>query len=157
MNELKVRHMLAKDIDDVVVIESHSFAAPWSREAFEAEIMTNKLARYLVVQTEGTVVAYAGMWMIFDEAHVTNVAVLPKYRGQGIGKQLMASLILYAQQQGAERMTLEVRASNEIAQNMYRQFGFTAKGIRPRYYTESNEDALIMWLDIKKATFVAEG
>lgn len=157
MNDVHVRHMLAKDIDDVVVIESHSFLAPWSREAFEAEIMTNKLARYLVVQTEGIVVAYAGMWMILDEAHVTNVAVLPKYRGQGIGKRLMGSLILYAQQQGAERMTLEVRASNEIAQNMYRQFGFTAKGIRPHYYTESNEDALIMWLDIKKATFVAEG
>lgn len=157
MNEVHVRPMQAEDIDPVVLIESHSFAAPWSREAFEAEITTNKLARYLVVQADDTVVAYAGMWLVFDEAHVTNVAVLPEYRGYGIGKRLMASLILYAQQQGAERMTLEVRASNEIAQNMYGQFGFEAAGVRPHYYTESNEDAIIMWLDIKKATFVAEG
>jgi [ribosomal protein S18]-alanine N-acetyltransferase len=157
MNDVNVRHMQVDDIDEVVLIESHSFAAPWSREAFEAEITTNKLARYLVVQADDTVVAYGGMWMVFDEAHVTNVAVLPEYRGYGIGKRLMASLILYAQQQGAEQMTLEVRVSNEVAQNMYRKFGFEAKGVRPNYYTESHEDALIMWLDIKKATFVAEG
>lgn len=157
MTEVKIRPMTAADVDSVVVIENLSFSLPWSRSAFETEIAENDLAHYLVAQVSDNIVAYAGMWMILDESHVTNVAVLPDYRGQGIGKLIMASLIVCAGQHGANRMTLEVRASNDAAKNLYRQFGFEAAGLRKQYYTDSNEDAIIMWLDIKKATFVAEG
>jgi ribosomal-protein-alanine N-acetyltransferase len=157
MNEVNIRCMTAADVDSVFIIENRSFSLPWSRKSFETEIADNDLAHYLVAQVADNVVAYAGMWLILDESHVTNVAVLPDYRGQGVGKLIMASLILYAGQHGAKRMTLEVRASNEIAKNLYGQFGFTAAGLRKHYYTDSNEDAIIMWLDIKKATFVAEG
>ncbi len=157
MTEVKVRLMSAQDIDSVSTIELLSFSLPWSRQAFETELKDNDLAHYLVVQSGEQVVAYAGMWMILDESHVTNVAVLPDCRRQGIGKRLMASLILYARQQGAERMTLEVRASNAVAKHLYEQFGFESAGIRKNYYTDNHEDAVIMWLDIKKATFVAEG
>lgn len=157
MNDISVRSMTAADVDSVLIIETRSFTLPWSRNAFEIEIADNDLAHYLVAQVADKIVAYAGMWMIIDESHVTNVAVLPEYRGQGIGKLIMASLIVYAEKQGAKRMTLEVRASNEVAKDLYRQFGFVAAGLRKNYYTDSNEDAIIMWLDIKKATFVAEG
>ncbi len=157
MDEVKIRVMTTADVDSVSNIEELSFSLPWSRKAFAAEIAENDLAHYLVAEVVDQLVAYAGMWMILDEAHVTNVAVLPDYRGQGIGKLIMASLILYAEQQGAKRMTLEVRPSNEIAKNLYRQFGFVAAGLRKQYYTDTKEDAIIMWLDIKKATFVAEG
>jgi ribosomal-protein-alanine N-acetyltransferase len=157
MNEVRIRPMTTADVDSVSNIEERSFSLPWSRQAFETEIANNDLAHYLVAEVVDQLVAYAGMWMILDESHVTNVAVLPDYRGQGVGKLIMASLILHAEQLGAKRMTLEVRPSNEIAKNLYSQFGFVAAGLRKRYYTDTNEDAIIMWLDIKKATFVAEG
>lgn len=155
MAEVTIRLMTVEDVDSVVMIENQSFSVPWSRSAFKAEMVENDLAHYLVAHEEKKIVAYAGMWLILDESHVTNVAVLPDYRGQGIGKQIMTALILYAAQQGANRMTLEVRASNEVAKNLYRQFGFEEAGIRKNYYSDSHEDAIIMWLDIKKATFVA--
>ena len=156
MNDASVRLMVADDVAAVSMIERLSFDLPWSQKAFKAEIVSNDLAHYLVAEVMEKIVAYAGMWMIIDEAHVTNVAVLPDYRGQGIGKLIMGSLIVYAGQQGARRMTLEVRSSNEVAKQLYQRFGFTAAGIRKKYYTDTNEDAIIMWLDINKATFDVE-
>jgi ribosomal-protein-alanine N-acetyltransferase len=84
------------------------------------------------------------MWLMLDEAHITTIAMRTKWRGKGLGELLLASLIETAFDVGAHRMTLEVRVSNEPAQNLYRKYGFSQEGVRPRYYSDNNEDAYIM-------------
>jgi ribosomal-protein-alanine N-acetyltransferase len=93
------------------------------------------------------VVGYGGIWLSEDEAHITTIASAPEVRGQGVGELLLNGLIDLALELGARFMTLEVRVSNNIAQNLYRKYGFEARGTRPRYYTDNNEDALIMSTD----------
>lgn len=145
MNDLWIRPMKAEDIDEVLVIESLCFPTPWSREAFRAEIEDNYCARYVVAELEGMVIGYGGMWIIIDEAHITNIAVHPNYRGRGVGEAIMKGLIQTAARLKVEGMTLEVRVSNMIAQNLYKKLGFVAIGVRKGYYTDNGEDALIMW------------
>lgn len=90
------------------------------------------------------ILGYAGMWLMIDEAHITTIAVRSEWRGRGLGELLLASLIESASEVGARRVTLEVRVSNETAQNLYRKYGFRQEGRRPRYYSDDNEDAYIM-------------
>jgi [ribosomal protein S18]-alanine N-acetyltransferase len=142
---LVIRRMLAKDIDAVLEVERQSFTTPWSRSAFEAEIDENDLACYLVVIRGDQLIGYGGMWIILDEAHVTNIAILPNYRGHGFGRKLLTELVACAWERGARRMTLEVRASNERAQYLYTEMGFVRCGVRKGYYSDTREDALIMW------------
>jgi ribosomal-protein-alanine N-acetyltransferase len=144
---LNIRPMTLDDIDAVLAVEQVSFITPWSRDAFVAEAGDNDLAVYLVLEADGQVIGYAGTWVILDEAHVTNVAVMPAFRGQGLGERLMRSLIDKARGRGARRMTLEVRPTNAAARGLYGKLGFTACGLRPRYYSDTGEDAVIMWLD----------
>ena len=92
-------------------------------------------------------VGYAGLWLMVDEAHITAIAVAPAYRGFGIGELLMLGMIDISQDIGAQYLTLEVRVSNTLAQNLYRKYGFKETGVRRRYYSDNNEDALIMWSD----------
>lgn len=93
------------------------------------------------------VVGYAGLWLMVDEAHITTIAVTPDYRGFGVGELLLLGLIDISRQIGARYLTLEVRVSNTLAQNLYRKFLFKETGVRRRYYSDDNEDALIMWSD----------
>lgn len=95
----------------------------------------------------GHIVGYAGMWLMVDEAHITTIAMRNNWRGKGFGELLLASLIQEAAEIGAERMTLEVRVSNDVAQSLYRKYGFHQAGTRPRYYSDNNEDAYIMTTD----------
>lgn len=140
-----VRPMCETDIDAVLAVEQASFLTPWSRAAFEAEMGDNELAHYLVIEADGKVVGYAGMWMILDEAHVTNIAIAPDFRANGLGTVLVSALIEQAIQLGATCMTLEVRVSNLDAQRLYRRLGFEPRGLRPGYYSDTGEDAMIMW------------
>ena len=133
-----------KDLDAVTAIEDATFARPWSRESFRQELERNVAARYLVAETDGKVVGYAGAWIILDESHITNIAVLEAYRGQGIGKRLTQALLQYLSNLGASYATLEVRVSNERAQNLYKGLGFISVGKRKRYYEDNNEDAYLM-------------
>lgn len=96
---------------------------------------------------QGKILGYAGMWMMVDEAHITTIAVRTDWRGRGLGELLLASLIESAAEAGAHRVTLEVRVSNETAQALYRKYGFHQEGVRPRYYSDDNEDAYIMTTD----------
>ena len=146
MTDITMRSMNEIDIDSVLTVEQQSFTLPWSRAGFVGE-MKNELAYYLVMVDRGTIIGYAGMWIIVDEAHVTNVAIMPEYRGQKNGEKLMSRLIDQAKERGAISMTLEVRASNMVAQGLYAKFGFVSRGIRRNYYSETQEDALIMWCD----------
>lgn len=146
--EYAVSLMTLADVDDVVRIEKQSFPVPWSRAAFIDELTRNARALYIVVRDEsGTTVGYGGMWLVCDEAHVTNIAVRSDRRRQGVGTAVMVGLMGLAQSKGANRMTLEVRVSNRPAQELYNRLGFRSAGVRPRYYMDNREDALIMWLD----------
>jgi len=146
MTHITIRRMNEFDIDSVLTVEEQSFTLPWSRAGFVAE-MKNELAHYLVMVDRGKIIGYAGMWIIVDEAHVTNVAILAEYRGQKLGEKLMSALIEHAKNRGALCMTLEVRTSNRVALGLYAKFGFAARGIRRNYYSDTQEDALIMWCD----------
>lgn len=145
-----IRRMEMKDLDDIEIVEALSFPTPWSRESFINEIKTNVFARYLVVEREGVVVGYGGMWLVVDEAHITNIAIHPDFRGHGLGEKLMRTLMLVARESGAEHMTLEVRRSNIPAQQLYEKLSFQAEGVRPGYYTDNGEDAIIMWAALTK-------
>jgi ribosomal-protein-alanine N-acetyltransferase len=136
--------MRVEDIPAVHAIESASFPMPWPPYAFRGELETNRMAHYLVVRAGERLVAYAGIWLMVDEAHVTTFAVLPAYRRRGIGGRLLSELIELAADLGATVVTLEVRLSNGGARRLYQQFGFRPVGVRPRYYSDNGEDALIM-------------
>ncbi len=144
---LTVQPMGADDIPAVHAIESASFPTPWPPYAFRQELETNRMAHYLVVRAGARVVAYAGVWLMVDEAHVTTFAVLPAYRRRGIGGLLLAELMALSARIGALVVTLEVRLSNAAARDLYQRFGFRPVGVRPRYYTDNGEDALIMTTD----------
>ena len=139
--------MTLDDIPAVHHIERSSFPVPWPEYAFRQEIETNRLAHYLVVRAGDEIVGYAGMWMMVDEAHITTFAVLPDWRRRGIGARLMLAMMDLADDLGASVATLEVRLSNDPARQLYQRFGFRPVGIRPRYYSDNGEDALIMTTD----------
>lgn len=143
--DISIRKMEEKDLERIMEIENQAFTTPWPKEAFLLEITKNQLARYLVAEVENMVVGYGGIWLILDEGHVTNIAVDSRYREKGIGKKLVEGLISLCSEEKIMAMTLEVRASNIAAQNLYKKYGFTEFGIRPNYYADDKEDAIIMW------------
>lgn len=140
-----VRRMTMDDLDGVMLVEVDSFLTPWSRSAFEEELSQNRLARYLVAVDNGAIIGYAGTWLVINEAHVTNVAVSGQRRRAGIGRLLMEKLMDLSRDSGMDSMTLEVRVSNEAARHLYQQLGFVEAGLRKNYYSETKEDALILW------------
>lgn len=136
------------DLDDIMEVERLSFTLPWSREAFYRELTDNPYAYYIVADIDGKAIGYGGVWIVVDEAHITNIAVRPEYRGKKIGETLLKQLQNLAREKGAKTMTLEVRVSNHVAQNLYRKLGFLNGGIRKGYYTDNFEDALVMWVNL---------
>ena len=142
--KIEFRLMKQEDADEIAAIEEMTFAMPWSRKDFWAEAV-NENAIYIVGLIENKVVAYAGAWISFEEAQVTNVAVHPDYRRQGIGAELFAKLIDEVKKINVTAITLEVRPSNESAIKLYEKFGLKSVGRRKGYYIDNNEDALIMW------------
>jgi len=139
-----VEPMSVDDIPAVHEIERASFTAPWPTYAFRQELEANRLARYVVARDGEGVVGYAGLWLMVDEAHITTFAVAPDRRRQGVGEHLLLELLRIAESVGAAVATLEVRVSNLPARRLYEKYGFRPVGVRPRYYTDNNEDALIM-------------
>ena len=146
MSEVTIRRMTMADVPGVAAVEAATFPTPWSADAFESE-MRNVAARYLVAEEDGRIIGFAGAWIILDESHVTNIAVLADKRGQGIGRRLTEGLLQYLSNLGAAYTTLEVRKSNAVAQSLYVSLGFIKLGVRKRYYEDNGEDALIMVCD----------
>lgn len=139
------RPMRMEDVPAVAEMEKICFRSPWSKRMLRGE-MENPLAHYHVLQAADTaLMAYAGMWVLYEEAHITNIAVLPAYRRRGYGREMMLLSMLAAMEYDATQMTLEVREGNLPAQQMYWQLDFKAAGRRKRYYTDTKEDALILW------------
>lgn len=147
--EITIRNMAIEDLERVMEIEMESFTTPWPWDSFLLEITKNKLARYIVAEIDGLVVGYGGIWLIIDEGHITNIAVDKRYRGIGVGKKIIEGLIELCKNNSINSMTLEVRKSNIVAQKLYKKYGFVEAGIRPNYYSDDKEDAIIMWKKIE--------
>ena len=141
---LVVGPMRMADVAAVLEIERLSFSAPWPAFAFEQELTDNRLAHYRVARLGERVVAFGGIWLMVDEAHITTFGVHPDHRRRGVGRRLLLELADVALALGSARMTLEVRVSNEAAQALYRSFGFVEAGRRVAYYSDDGEDALVM-------------
>jgi len=142
-----VDRMTVDDLIAVHVIERESFSTPWPAQAYREEIEHNRLAHYIVARSGNSIVGFAGIWLLVDEAHITTFATRSAWRRQGIGERLLAALLDLALARGAKEATLEVRPSNIPAKRLYEKFGFKVVGVRPRYYSDNNEDALIMTTD----------
>ena len=146
MAEIEIGLMTLNDIDAVAAIEAATFKTPWSKESFYREVTDNACARYIVLREDGVAIAYAGVWFVLDEGHITNIAVREDRRGMGYGERVTRAMIQLAADSGMNWMTLEVRRSNEAAKRLYHKLGFIDVGYRKRYY-ENTEDALIMALE----------
>jgi [ribosomal protein S18]-alanine N-acetyltransferase len=139
-----IEPMRLEDLEAVHRIELASFSSPWPPNAYQSELSQNRLASYLVARVDGEIVAYGGMWLMVDEAHITTFAVHPAWRRQRIGERLLLAFLDLAIARHAREATLEVRLSNIAARRLYEKYGFRPVGLRPRYYSDNGEDALIM-------------
>lgn len=140
-----INFMEEKDIDEVLDISSLSFSIPWSKSSYIQEL-TNPVAKYFVAKIDNKVVGFVGTWMILDESHITNIAVHPNYRKQGIASMLLKELLNHCKIQGCIAYTLEVRSGNKAARSLYEKHNFKQDGIRKGYYEDNKEDAILMWL-----------
>lgn len=136
--------MTAGDVDRIAELERLCFRTPWTRASIAGELK-NSAAHYLVCVRENTVIGYAGMWLIVDEAHITNVAVAPEHRREGLGRRIMLAMMHEAHALSAVSMTLEVREHNYAAQSLYAKLDFELAGVRKGYYYDTGENAYIMW------------
>ena len=148
-NNIIIRSMTKDDVDSVYIVEENCFTDPWSKESIRKELK-NDLARYLVAELDNKIVGYVGVWFVVDEGHITNVAVHSDYRGKKIGDKLVKEMVKLCEESKLVAMTLEVRSSNTVAQNLYRKYGFKMGGIRKEYYSDNKEDAIIMWNQLKE-------
>lgn len=147
---LVLRPMKVADIPQVHALDVISFSLPWTERSYHFEVEENDHSRPWVVEdvsvTPGRIVGMSVVWLILDEAHVATIAVHPDYRRRGIGQRLLANALLSAQREGATLAYLEVRKGNLGAQALYQRFGFIEDGIRPHYYVDNGEDAILMSL-----------
>lgn len=144
--QIEIRQMRREDVPNVMEIERECFPTPWHESAYLTEIV-NRSAYYVVACIDSRIVGYAGMWVIVDEAHITTIGVTRASRGLKIGEQLLVALLDEAMNRHAHRATLEVRQGNEVAQKLYRKYGFIPAAIRRGYYTDNQENAIVMWID----------
>jgi ribosomal-protein-alanine N-acetyltransferase len=143
-NTFKIYPMDKDSIKSIMIINDLSFPISWSQESLESEL-ENKFAKYVVLKNGNSIVGYGGMWVIIDEAHITNVAVHPDARGLGAGDIIVDALFRICRKHKVTGITLEVRSSNFVAINLYEKHGFEKESIRPHYYEDNKEDAVIMW------------
>jgi ribosomal-protein-alanine N-acetyltransferase len=152
--------MTRQDLDQALCIDRESFPNPWSRQTYEMEL-GNPASSFFVArehprqtaeaahppcEPSGGAIGYVGTWLAGDELHISAIAVAPEFRGRGVGLQLLIYCLEYGRGEGALRATLEVRRSNVLARRLYQRLGFVVTGVRPRYYLDNGEDALVLWL-----------
>ena len=146
MIDLKIDTMKMADLDDVMEIEQASFTLPWSRRMFERELANRKHSHFLIARNGADILGYIGFWMVLEEAHIVTIAVRSDFRRKGIGTILMAVALDMAARLGAIKATLEVRITNLHAQELYGKFGFITVAIRKNFYSDTGEDAYVMWI-----------
>ena len=143
---MTVRRATIEDAKEIFAIEMECFSVPWSLDSIETELVNEDKKLYYVVEDANGVIGYAGAWLVYDEGQITNIAIRPSARRQGLGAKLTSALIEECFKRGMHEIFLEVRISNLSALSLYRQLGFTVKGMRKNYYSEPKEDAYIMSL-----------
>ncbi|WP_163538259.1 ribosomal protein S18-alanine N-acetyltransferase [Gracilibacillus sp. YIM 98692] len=148
MDKIVFRKMTENDIEAVSQIDEKSFPKPWPKQIYYEEMNLNQYAKYFVTTVNEEVVGFCGTWMVLDEAQVTNIAIHPAYRGRGLGEGLFQYVINYAVAHDVKHLSLEVRMSNLVAQRMYKKFGLQPGGVRKNYYTDNQEDALVLWVNL---------
>lgn len=141
---LRLEPLAEHHLAEILAIEKAVNGSPWSERSFRNEI-DHRHGVFRVAIEEGRVVGYGGVWLVIDEAHVTNVAVAPVYHRRGIGRRLMIDLLVLAREAGMTCSTLEVRAGNTAAIDLYEKLGFVRTAVRRGYYPDNKEDALVMW------------
>ncbi len=150
--QVTVREMTVNDLKDIMLIEKVSFPTPWSENMFRKELKV-AMARNLVAVIKSArreeIIGYINFWIFADEVHLNNIAVRKDQRGKGVASRMMAEMIQHGRKQNARWGTLEVRETNFDAIRLYERYGFVIKGVRPNYYHDSKEDALVMWCDLK--------
>lgn len=144
----EIRRMQDSDLDTVMEIERESFSTPWSCGTFRG-LLQRSDASLWVAQVGKRVVGYAVVWYLFREAELGNLAVAPGWRRRGLGTQLLDWALQKARERGTERIFLEVRVGNHIAQQLYERYGFSQVGLRRRYYRAPVEDARVMCLGLR--------
>jgi ribosomal-protein-alanine N-acetyltransferase len=144
---LLIRKMTLDDIPTVIELDQISFSLPWPERTFRFEVTDNAASRCWVAEVDGRVVGMLVGWLLVDEIHIATIATHPDFRRQGIGRRLLSHALSRALDEGARSSFLEVRESNLVAQQMYRQFGYEATGRRKRYYKDNDEDAILMNLE----------
>jgi ribosomal-protein-alanine N-acetyltransferase len=145
MKTLRFEPIQEDHIPAILAIEKVTNSAPWSERSFRNEL-NHPHGIFLTAFLSGEVIGYGGVWLVIDEAHVTTIAVADQHRRQGIGQKLMVELLRRAQEKGMACSTLEVRASNEAAIQLYEKLGFVRSAVRRGYYPDNKEDAVVMWL-----------
>ena len=130
-------------LDEIARLDQVCFTIPWSKSLFASEL-SNPNAHYVLAFSDGTLAGYCGLQAVAGEGSITNIAVLPQFRGLGIASELLKKIINYANEQNLEFVTLEVRESNRIAIGLYRKFGFREVGKRKNYYSDNHETAILM-------------
>ncbi|TCT18951.1 [SSU ribosomal protein S18P]-alanine acetyltransferase [Melghiribacillus thermohalophilus] len=148
MSEPVIRSMTIHDLDEVMNIEHTCFSSPWDRSAFVNELVENPYAFYYVIENQDRIFGYCGLWIVLDQAQITNIAILPEFRGYKFGETLFSFALQKAREKEAKSLSLEVRISNAVAQRMYRKFGMKPVGIRKNYYQDNQEDAMVMWVKL---------
>ena len=142
-----IRLMQEKDLDMVAAIEAACIRQPWSRKSF-AESLEKEYSLFLVAEEDERICGYIGLYLTYEDAEITGIAVLPEKRRGGRGKELLEQAVKYAEKKGVQRILLEVRRSNDTAQAFYQNLGFEDMGIRPNFYDFPKEDAILMQLQI---------
>jgi ribosomal-protein-alanine N-acetyltransferase len=143
--DVTIGPMRRRHLRGVLRIEQQVYPRPWSMGLFMSELGIRGSRIYVVARVGTTLVGYGGLMLIAEDGHVTTLAVDPAWHRHKLGTRLLHTLATTAIRRGAKNLTLEVRASNQPAQNLYRAFGFAPAGIRKGYYVETKEDAIIMW------------
>ena len=149
--DVEIIEMEVKDIDEVLSIENVSFTCPWTRHSFEHELSLSHSKALIAkkrVRDKKLIVGYISFWRVLNEVHILNLATHPDFRRKGIATCLIESCLSSSVLEGAGTVTLEVRRSNLPAISLYEKYGFLTEGIRPGYYSDNQEDAVIMWLRI---------
>jgi [ribosomal protein S18]-alanine N-acetyltransferase len=137
-----------RDLDGVLDVEAESFTNPWTRDMYTWELQNRSMCHiYIVRMHDCPIAGFCAFWLVFDEIHINNIAIRPRFRGCGVGTTLMQHVLDEARRFGARRATLEVRASNSAARRLYERLGFYVAATRRNYYTNPVEDALILWRD----------
>ncbi len=146
---LRVVAATPEDLDEIMVIEERSFVTPWTAESIAEEISRSWSIFRVLRDGAGELCAYLNFWVVYDELHILNIATHPDHRRNGYARLLMAELLTEARDNAANEIVLEVRRSNEGAQQLYESLGFSRIGVRPKYYGDSGEDALVYSLKIQ--------